>query len=62
VFIYSYPYPLFGHLDTIQRVVLFTFAALLMTGSTALLQWLYGGVNGLQGAEKRSTPRNIKGE
>lgn len=33
-----------------------------MTGSTIMLQWLYGKVNGLQGAEKRSTPNNIKGE
>ena len=33
-----------------------------MTLSTGMLQWLYGRVNGLQGAEKRSTPANIKGE
>ncbi|CZR51080.1 related to UPF0641 membrane protein PJ4664.05 [Phialocephala subalpina] len=57
-----YPYPLFAALDTTQRVVLFTGAALTMTGSTVMLQWLYGRVNGLQGAEKRSTPANIKGE
>jgi hypothetical protein len=37
-------------------------AALTMTGSTIMLQWLYGRVNGLQGKEKRSHPNNIKGE
>lgn len=58
----SYPYPLFAALDTTQRIVLFTSAALTMTGSTVMLQWLYSRVNGLQGAEKRSTPNNIKGE
>ena len=58
----SYPYPLFGQLDTTQRAILFTLAALTMTGSTAMLKWLYGRVNGLQGAENRSKPTNIKGE
>lgn len=58
----SYPYPLFGALDTTQRAVLFLGAALTMTGSTVVLQWLYGKLNGLEGAEKRSTPANIKGE
>jgi len=57
-----YPYPLFGQLDTLQRVILFTAAASTMTASTITLQWLYGRVNGLPGAEKRSTPSNIKGE
>ncbi|KAE8448317.1 hypothetical protein EG329_009561 [Mollisiaceae sp. DMI_Dod_QoI] len=57
-----YPYPLFGVLDTTQRIFLFTAAAMTMTGSTMMLRWLYGRVNGLQGAEKRSTPNNIKGE
>ncbi|KAA8577160.1 hypothetical protein EYC84_007157 [Monilinia fructicola] len=57
-----YPYPLFGHLDTAQRAVLFTGAALTMTGSTAMLKWLYGRVNGLQGAQHRTTPNNIKGQ
>jgi hypothetical protein len=59
---YSYPYPLFGQLDTMQRVILFTAAASTMTASTMTLRWLYGRVNGLQGAEKRSTPNNIKGK
>jgi hypothetical protein len=58
----SYPYPLFGHLDTTQRAVLFMGAALTMTGSMVLLQWLYGTVNGLQGEEKISRPNNIKAE
>ncbi|TVY40705.1 UPF0641 membrane protein [Lachnellula subtilissima] len=57
-----YPYPLFAQLDTIQRTALFTTAALTMTASTMILRWLHGRVNGLQGAEKRSTPNNIKGE
>ncbi|KUJ22645.1 integral membrane protein-like protein [Mollisia scopiformis] len=56
-----YPYPLFAALDTTQRIFLFTSAAMTMTGSTIMLQWLYGRVNGLRGAEKRSTPNNIKG-
>ncbi|ATZ46433.1 hypothetical protein BCIN_01g10300 [Botrytis cinerea B05.10] len=56
-----YPYPLFGHLDTTQRAILFTGAALTMTGSTAVLKWLYGRVNGLQRAQYRSSPNNIKG-
>lgn len=60
--IHSYPYPLFGQLNTTQRAVLFVGAALTMTGSTAVLQWLYGRLNGLEGAEKRQTPNNIKGE
>jgi hypothetical protein len=33
-----------------------------MTGSTVMLQWLYGKVNGLTAAEKRSVPGNVKGE
>lgn len=57
----SYPYPLMEQLDTAGRVTLFGGAALLMTGSTILLKWLYGRVNGLQGAERRSHPANIKG-
>ncbi len=58
----SYPYPLFAVLDTTQRLVLFTGAAILMTGSTVMLRRLYEIVNGLEGSEKRSTPSNIKGE
>ncbi|KAH6691312.1 integral membrane protein [Plectosphaerella plurivora] len=42
-----YPYPIFTVLDTTQRVGLFTFSAVLMTGSTVLLKWLYGKVNGV---------------
>lgn len=58
----SYPYPLFAALDTTGRIVLFTGAASLMTGSTVMLRWLYGKVNGLTAAEKRSVPGNVKGE
>jgi len=56
-----YPYPLFGQLDTTQRAVLFAGAAMAMTGSTAMLKWLYCRVNGLQGEQRRSTTNNIKG-
>jgi hypothetical protein len=42
--------------------MLFVSAAMTMTTSTLVLQWLYEKVNGLQGAVKRSTPANIKGE
>lgn len=57
-----YPYPLFAVMTTGQRVVLFAGAAITMTLSTALLKWLYGTVNGLQGQEKRATPANIRGK
>jgi len=57
-----YPYPLFGILTTPQRVFLFAGAAMTMTASTAMLKWISGRVAGLKGAEKRSTPANIKGE
>ena len=49
-------------LDTAQRVMLFGGAALLMTGSTIMLKWLYGRVNGLQGAQRKSNPANVKGK
>jgi hypothetical protein len=59
----SYPYPLFEVLNTTERTVLFGGAALLMTFSTAALQWLYGKVNGLEEADNRThkrIPSNIK--
>ncbi|GAW12273.1 hypothetical protein ANO14919_016360 [Xylariales sp. No.14919] len=43
-----YPYPIFDILDTWQRATLFAFSAFLMTGSTMLLKWLYGKINGLE--------------
>ncbi|KAI1328279.1 FAR-17a/AIG1-like protein [Xylariaceae sp. FL0255] len=46
-----YPYPIFDVLSTWQRALLFTFSALLMTGSTMLLKWLYGKLNGLENFE-----------
>ncbi|ROT36845.1 hypothetical protein SODALDRAFT_298481 [Sodiomyces alkalinus F11] len=49
-----YPYPIFAVLDTAQRVVLFTFSASLMTGSTVLLKWLYGRINGYGKMEKEA--------
>ncbi|PSS27669.1 hypothetical protein M430DRAFT_131429 [Amorphotheca resinae ATCC 22711] len=57
-----YPYPLFEQLNMNQRAAVFAAAALTMTISTGMLQWLYGRVNGLKGAQKKSTPSNIKGE
>ena len=58
----SYPYPLFEQLDTVQRIVLFTGAAALMTGSTAVLQSFYKLVNGIDQEGGRSTPLNVKEE
>lgn len=58
----SYPYPLFDAVDTTGRVLVFTGAAVLMTGSTIMLRLLYGKVNGLTAVEKRSVPGNVKGE
>ncbi|KAI1845618.1 hypothetical protein JX266_008229 [Neoarthrinium moseri] len=43
-----YPYPIFDILSTWQRVLLFTFSAALMTGSTMALKWVYGKVNGIE--------------
>lgn len=43
-----YPYPLFELLGTEQRVALFTASAALMVGSTMVLKWAYGRVNGLE--------------
>jgi len=42
-----YPYPLFDLLDTSQRIGLFAGSAVVMAGSTVVLKWLYGRVNGL---------------
>ncbi|KAL9113671.1 MAG: hypothetical protein Q9227_002116 [Pyrenula ochraceoflavens] len=50
-----YPYPLFGMLDTTQRVGLFSLSAVLMSASTMLLRWGYGRVNG------RERPGMVKG-
>lgn len=43
-----YPYPIFDVLNVWQRAILFTISASLMTGSTLLLQWLYGKINGTE--------------
>jgi FAR-17a/AIG1-like protein len=58
----SYPYPLFAALDTTGRILLFTGAASMMTGSTIMLRWLYGKVNGLSTMAKKNIPGNVKGE
>jgi len=55
-----YPYPLFEMLDTTQRIGLFTFSAVLMVGSTAMLKWMYVRVNGETGG-KDERPGQVKG-
>ncbi|KAI9053799.1 hypothetical protein LZ554_002748 [Drepanopeziza brunnea f. sp. 'monogermtubi'] len=57
-----YPYPLFAALGTGSRIVLFTGAALLMTGSTVMLQKLCTLVNGRQPADRSQAPSSIKEE
>ncbi|KAI1467406.1 FAR-17a/AIG1-like protein [Daldinia caldariorum] len=49
-----YPYPIFDKLSTWQRIVLFTFSALLMTGSTMTLKWTYGKINGVEEFKKQA--------
>lgn len=49
-----YPYPIFDVLSTWQRAILFTFSASLMTGSTILLKWTYGRINGIDKFEKEA--------
>ena len=43
-----YPYPLFGQLNTLQRVCLFMASAILMTLSSLGLKMLYHFVNGYE--------------
>lgn len=47
-----YPYPIFDILSIWQRAMLFAFSAVLMTGSTIGLKWLYGKVNGIEHFQK----------
>ncbi|KAI0151908.1 FAR-17a/AIG1-like protein [Hypoxylon sp. NC0597] len=47
-----YPYPIFDILSTWQRALLFTFSASLMTGSTMMLKWTYGKINGIEEYKK----------
>ncbi|KAK3498140.1 FAR-17a/AIG1-like protein [Neurospora crassa] len=56
-----YPYPIFDILNTWQRVLLFTFSALLMTGSTMALKWVYGKINGIE-KFKKDALRPLKDE
>ncbi|KAH6961057.1 hypothetical protein HG530_004808 [Fusarium avenaceum] len=49
-----YPYPLFELLSTTQRAMLFTFAAVLVTVSSSGLKWVYGRVNGYEGAQRNA--------
>ena len=51
----SYPYPLFGVLNTWQRVLLFGTSAALMTGSTMVLKWVYGKLNGIEEFQREAT-------
>ncbi|KAI1386989.1 FAR-17a/AIG1-like protein [Hypoxylon trugodes] len=59
-----YPYPIFELLNTWQRALLFTFSASLMTGSTMLLKWTYGKINGIEEFKKEAVgnPAGIKRE
>lgn len=59
---FRYPYPLFEKLNTPQRIVLFGIAALCMTASTTLLQWLYGTLNGWHHELETMEARNYKKE
>ncbi|KAI5919231.1 FAR-17a/AIG1-like protein [Camillea tinctor] len=43
-----YPYPIFDILNVWQRALLFTVSAVLMTGSSMALKWVYGKVNGIE--------------
>lgn len=47
ILVNRYPYPIFDILSTWQRLLLFTFSSLLMSGSTMALKWLYGKLNGV---------------
>lgn len=56
-----YPYPLFEQLNTPSRALLFLLSAVIMTGSTATLKWLYGRVNGFgDGTAPRARPGAVK--
>ena len=48
-----YPYPIFEMVGLEGRVGLFAMSAVVMTGSTVMLKWVYGMVNGRGG---RGTP------
>lgn len=57
-----FPYPLFEQLDTVPRIALFVSAALLMAGSTMMLKWVYGTMNGrilevLQAEQDKKKPK-----
>ncbi|KAK0730536.1 FAR-17a/AIG1-like protein [Lasiosphaeris hirsuta] len=54
-----YPYPLLAILTTWQRVLLFSFSAFLMTGSTMVLKFVYGSINGI-GELKEEALRPLK--
>jgi hypothetical protein len=50
----TYPYPIFELLNPPLRALLFTFSACLMTGSTIMLKWLYGRINGLEHMQREA--------
>jgi hypothetical protein len=49
-----YPYPIFDEVGFEGRVALFVGSAVVMSGATILLSWLYGVVNGKQVVNERS--------
>ncbi|KAF2242787.1 hypothetical protein BU26DRAFT_534762 [Trematosphaeria pertusa] len=60
-----YPYPIFGLLDTKQRVGLFALSGVTMWAVGAGLRWVYVAVNGMEeerDAEGRKTKRKMTGK
>lgn len=53
-----YPYPLFDKLNSTQRVALFGGSAVVMTGSTIMIKWLYRRING--GSDRISRSGSIR--
>ncbi|KXJ91960.1 FAR-17a/AIG1-like protein [Microdochium bolleyi] len=49
-----YPYPIFDILSIPQRAMLFALSALIMTGSSAGLKWVYGKVNGYESLKREA--------
>ncbi|KAK6072520.1 integral membrane protein [Seiridium cupressi] len=56
-----YPYPIFDMLSTWQRVALFSVSALVMTGSTMVLKWVYGKANGIEKFKKEAATKPAGG-
>lgn len=57
-----YPYPIFDILAPWQRAALFSFSALIMTGSTMTLKWVYGRVNGIEQFKNEAGAKHAGGK